>query len=149
MSGKSNIIEMHVLSRATAWVQRDNVYKLAPSGRFAKLWAWLYGKMLKHGQLHQFYEQVDSVDRITIDEADFSKRLYKYYTVACGGMYPKRPSQVYMGRDEFMQLSHNAFRDSDGFISFGMQLSGIRENGLTVGGIQVTVVPYMKGVLIV
>ena len=153
MSTDRNYIEIFSVKRTPAMVLRENVYELNANGRFAKVWAWLYGKMLKHKQLKSFHERTVVTEKVVIDQSDFTARLYEYYKVASR---EKKPTQVYVGPVEFREMARasgpgNADSFYSGFISFNVVLdAGIRNaSGMKLGDIEVTVVPYMKGVLIV
>jgi hypothetical protein len=146
-----NYIEIFSMKITAVMERRPNVYELDANGRFAKIWTWLYKQMLKHRQLKSFYEKIYTTEKIVIDQSDFSARLYEYYKVASR---ERTPTQVYIGPAEFQEMARaRVHADSfySGFISFNLNLdTGIRNaSGLKMGGIDVTVVPYMKGVLIV
>jgi fatty acid-binding protein DegV len=147
-----NYIESFSVKQTPVMVLRENVYELNANGRFAKMWAWLYGKMLKHKQLRSFYERTTVTEKVVIDQSDFTTKLYEYYKVASR---ERKPAQVYVGPAEFQEMARASRAATDnfysGFISFDVVLdAGIRNaSGMKLGGINVTVVPYMKGVLIV
>lgn len=152
MASDRNYIEIFSAKRTPAMELRENAYGLNANGRFAKLWTWLYRKMLKHKQLRSFYERTMITEKVVIDQSDFTAKLYEYYKVASR---EKRPTQVYVGPVEFQEMARASGPAADnfysGFISFNVNLdAGIRNaSGMKLGGIDVTVVPYMKGVLIV
>lgn len=147
-----NYIEIFSVKQTPVMVLRENVYELDANGRFAKLWTWLYGKMLKYKQLRSFYERTMVTEKVVIDQSDFTAKLYEYYKVA---RLDRTPTQVYVGPAEFQEMARASRHATDnfysGFVSFNVVLdAGIRNaSGMKLGDLNVTVVPYMKGVLIV
>lgn len=134
-----NIVSMHYLRDKTVYVPTD-AKRFVPKGRFAFLQKWLWSWLVKMGALEDHMDQTVKVEKIEFRKKDFADRLLDAY----GACFPnKQPTHVYMGPAEFEELM---FMNCNYIqLDFDVKIGYDRK----MFGLPVTVVPHMKGCLIV
>lgn len=134
-----NIVTMHYLRDKIIHVPTD-AKRFVPKGRLAFLQRWLWSWLNKFGSLEEHLDREVKVEKIEFRKKDFADRLIDAY-LSC---FPdKQPTHVYIGPAEFEELM---FINSN-YVSldFSVQMGYNRR----MFNLPVTVVPYMKGCLIV
>lgn len=138
---RDNIIKMHLMKETTNLVLTD-AYEFRPVGRLAFLQKWMWKLLKKMQALHLYYDSKIEVKRIEFREDDFIKRLQKHY-IDC---FPRtQPKKIYMGPEEFQKLSSY---NMETLMSVGFTFN-IGMRGYSVFNVEVEVIPYMQGVLII
>lgn len=119
-----------------------SAYEFHPTSKFTFLQKWFWNWLIKLGALKQYWNEKISYVRIDIDQNDFANRLWEAYSKCFP--YNTKPKQVFLGPDEFQELISQQYDNKLPFtFDITMGYSG------TLFNLPVTVIPHMKGVLIV
>ena len=139
---RNNIISMYVHKSSIIKVP-TNSYEFKPSGRFIYIKNLLWKILKKSNSLKSYFDQEIAIERVDIDNNELYDRIYKqYFSILDQGFKPKK---VYIGIDEFQDISSLTDNNGNYVMQFDMKLNYNR----TLFNLPVTVLPYMKGLLIV
>jgi hypothetical protein len=120
-----------------------NSYEFKPSGRFIYMKNLLWKILKKTNCLKLYFDEKEVIERVDIDSEKLYDKIYKqYFSILDRGFKPKH---VYIGIDEFQDVS--GLTDNNG--NYNMQFDMKLNYNKTLFNLPVTVLPYMKGLLIV
>lgn len=134
-----NIVSMHYLRDKIIYVPTD-AKVFAPEGRFAFLQKWLWSLLSKFGALQDHQDQKAIVEKIEFSKKEFADRLLDAY---CDCFPNSKPRHVYIGPVEFEELMFV----NPNYIQLDFDVK--MNYNQTMFNLPVTVVPHMKGCLIV
>jgi hypothetical protein len=132
-----NYMQIALLRNVTCRIRAENKYEYNPNGK-AKWLQKICFKILSKLNCNAIDEQETvKIANFTHDSLSelIGKQLSEVYDM---NIMPKR---VYVGHDEFMQLSGEQI--------FAQQMVNFEPEDPKFMGVKITVLPYMKGVLVV
>ena len=136
----SDVITMHYTKERRIYVPTDAVL-FKPKGRLSIIQKWLWAQLEKMGVLEPYEKPTVKVERIAFSSTDFSNRLIEAY----GKCFPyDKPKHVYIGPEEFDRLV-----GSKNHVIVSLDFTVRMGYNKQIFGLPVTVVPHMKGCLIV
>jgi hypothetical protein len=139
----SNTVSMY-LTKEVLIAHETAGYTFKPTGRISFLQKLLWNILSKTKALQPFITQSLEVNRIDIDKKDFTTKMLAIY----GSLFDRKlkPKHVYMGWDEFKILTeYNYANGYQPYIDFTIDM---KYDG-RLFELPVTVVDYMKGILII
>lgn len=122
-------------------------FEFKPKGKFLFLKKWMWKKLHEWKQLDHHYDHTIQYRTVSIDRVRVADRLLTAYKYCFP--YNMRPTRVYIGPEEFDELV-GGFNNVRQILQFDVEMGfGYGKDGYHIFNIPITVLPHMKGVLIV
>jgi hypothetical protein len=127
----------------TTFTIETPAYDFEPKGKLKWLQRFMWNMLFKMEAIQQHYDTKTEVKKVLIDRGSVADNLLKSYRSWFN--YGKKPTRVYMGHEQFEELSYNHLEHHLVGFNFTVPMSYNR----TVFDLPIEVLPNMNGVLIV